>query len=156
MLAETLAVVSAANAAIGQVKQLIGHGNDISSMGRQLGAILTAEETLKAQGESKKKSLFSQAMGKDEDSFEEFMQLDKIREARKEIESMMRLYGRPGLYNDWVTFQVEERKRKKAEAEERAKAREQIVNALQWTIAIVVVFGMAFGLLFWAWANRAV
>ena len=156
MLAETLAVVSAANAAIGQVKQLIGHGNDISSMGRQLGAILTAEETLKAQGESKKKSLFSQAMGKDEDSFEEFMQLDKIREARKEIESMMRLYGRPGLYNDWVTFQVEERKRKKAEAEERAKAREKIVNALQWTIAIVVVFGMAFGLLFWAWANRAV
>lgn len=156
MLAETLAVVSAANAAIGQVKQLIGHGNDISSMGRQLGAILTAEETLKAQGESKKKSLFSQAMGKDEDSFEEFLQLDKIREARKEIESMMRLYGRPGLYNDWVTFQVEERKRKKAEAEERAKAREKIVNALQWTIAIVVVFGMAFGLLFWAWANRAV
>ena len=156
MLAETLAVVSAANAAIVQVKQLIGHGNDISSMGRQLGAILTAEETLKAQGESKKKSLFSQAMGKDEDSFEEFMQLDKIREARKEIESMMRLYGRPGLYNDWVTFQVEERKRKKAEAEERAKAREKIVNALQWTIAIVVVFGMAFGLLFWAWANRAV
>ena len=156
MLAETLAVVSAANAAIGQVKQLIGHGNDISSMGRQLGAILTAEETLKAQGESKKKSLFSQAMGKDEDSFEEFLQLDKIREARKEIESMMRLYGRPGLYNDWVTFQVEERKRKKAEAEERAKAREQIVNALQWTIANVVVFGMAFGLLFWAWANRAV
>ena len=156
MLAETLAVVSAANVAIGQVKQLIGHGNDISSMGRQLGAILTAEETLKAQGESKKKSLFSQAMGKDEDSFEEFLQLDKIREARKEIESMMRLYGRPGLYNDWVTFQVEERKRKKAEAEERAKAREKIVNALQWTIAIVVVFGMAFGLLFWAWANRAV
>jgi hypothetical protein len=52
MLAETLAIVSAANAAISQVKTLIGHGNDISSMGRHLGAILTAEETLKAQGRS--------------------------------------------------------------------------------------------------------
>ena len=50
---------SAVNAAIGQVKTLINPGNDISSMGRQLGAILTAEETLLAQGDSKKKSLFS-------------------------------------------------------------------------------------------------
>ena len=91
MLAETLAVVSAANAAIGQVKTLINHGNDISSMGRQLGAILTAEETLLAQGDSKKKSLFSLALGKDNNSFEEFMYLEKIREPRKEIESMMKI-----------------------------------------------------------------
>ena len=41
MLVETLAVVSAANAAIGQVKTLIGHGREIGSMGKQLGAILT-------------------------------------------------------------------------------------------------------------------
>lgn len=151
-----MAVISAANAAIGQVKTLIGHGKDISGMGKQLGAILTAEETLKAQGESKKRSLFSQALGKNEDSFEEFMQLEKIREARKEIESMMRIYGRAGLYGDWVKFQVEERKRKKEEAEERAKAREKLTNIAQWTFAIVVVFGLSFGLLYWAWVNRAV
>lgn len=142
--------------AIGQVKTLIGHGKDISGMGKQLGAILTAEETLKAQGESKKRSLFSQALGKDENSFEEFMQLEKIREARKEIESMMRLYGRPGLYGDWVKFQVEERKRKKEEAEARAKAREKLTNIAQWFLAIVIVFGLSFGLLYWAWVNRAV
>jgi len=151
-----LAVISAANAAIGQVKTLIGHGKDISGMGKQLGAILTAEETLKAQGESKKRSLFSQALGKNEDSFEEFMQLEKIREARKEIESMMRIYGRAGLYGDWVKFQVEERKRKKEEAEERAKAREKLTNIAQWLLAIVIVFGLSFGLLYWAWVNRAV
>lgn len=125
-------------------------------MGKQLGAILTAEETLKAQGESKKRSLFSQALGKNEDSFEEFMQLEKIREARKEIESMMRIYGRAGLYGDWVKFQVEERKRKKEEAEERAKAREKLTNIAQWLLAIVIVFGLSFGLLYWAWVNRAV
>lgn len=151
-----MAVISAANAAIGQVKTLIGHGKDISGMGKQLGAILTAEETLKAQGESKKRSLFSQALGKNEDSFEEFMQLEKIREARKEIESMMRIYGRAGLYGDWVKFQVEERKRKKEEAEERAKAREKLTNIAQWLLAIVIVFGLSFGLLYWAWVNRAV
>ena len=154
MLAETLAVVSAANAAIGQVKQVIGHGNDISSMGRQLGAILTAEETLQAQGNSKKKSLFAQALGKDNDSFEEFLHLDKLKEARKEIESMMRLYGRPGLYDDWVNFQREERVRKKQEAEDRAKARAFFVNLAQWSIAGLIMFGSAFGLLYWAWLFR--
>ena len=91
MIAETLAVVGAANAAIGQVKTLIGHGREISAMGKQLGAILTAEETLKAQGDRKKRSLFARAMGKDSNSFEEFLELDKLKQARKEIESHMRL-----------------------------------------------------------------
>ena len=154
MLAETLTVVSAANAAIGQIKTLVSHGNDISSMGRQLGAILTAEETLQAQGNSKKKSLFSKALGKDNDSFEEFMHLEKIREARKEIESMMKIYGRAGLYQDWVNFQREERVRKKQEAEDRAKARAFFVNLAQWSIAGLIIFGSAFGLLYWAWLNR--
>ena len=153
MLAETLAVVSAANAAIGQIKTLVSHGNDISSMGRQLGAILTAEETLQAQGNSKKKSLFSKALGKDNYSFEEFMHLEKIREARKEIESMMKIYGRAGLYQDWVNFQREERVRKKQEAEDRAKARAFFVNLAQWSIAGLIIFGSAFGLLYWAWLH---
>ena len=140
MLAETLAVVSAANAAIGQVKQLIGHGNDISSMGRQLGAILTAEETLQAQGNSKKKSLFAQAMGKDNDSFEEFLHLDKLKEARKEIESMMRLYGRPGLYDDWVRFQAEARKKRREEetARKRQKAKNMEYFAIFLAVSMVV------------------
>ena len=153
MIAETLAVIGAANAAIGQVKTLIGHGQDISAMGRQLGAILTAEETLKAQGERKKRSLFSAAMGKDESSFEEFLHLDKLKQARKEIESMMRLYGRPGLYQDWVNFQVEERKRKRQEAEEQAKARAFLVNVFQWCIVVLIVGAGCAGLIWWAWVT---
>lgn len=154
MLAETLAVVGAANAAIGQIRTLIGHGKDISSMGKQLSTVLTAEETLKAQGNSKKKSLFAKALGKDEDSFEEFMHLEKIREARKEIESMMRLYGRPGLYNDWVNYQIEMRKKKKQEAEERAKARAQLVDMFQWGVALLFIFGGSVALLYYAYQYR--
>ena len=154
MIAETLAVVGAANAAIGQVKQLIGHGQEISAMGRQLGAILTAEETLKAQGDRKKKSLFSAALGKDENSFEEFLHLDKLKQARKEIESHMRLYGRPGLYQDWVDFQRKERVRKRQEAEEQAKARAFLVEVFQWCVVVVIVAGGCAGLIWWAWTFR--
>lgn len=151
MIAETLAVVGAANAAISQVKTLIGHGREIGSMGKQLGAILTAEETLKAQGDRKKKSLFSAAMGKDENSFEEFLELDKLKQARKEIESHMRLYGRPGLYDDWVKFQAQERVRKREEAEEQAKARAFLMEIFQWGVVVTIVLGGCAGLIWWAW-----
>ena len=151
MIAETIAVVSAANAAIGQVKQLIGHGREIGSMGKQLGAILTAEETLKAQGDRKKGSLFSRALGKDSNSFEEFLELDKLKQARKEIESHMRLYGRPGLYDDWVKFQAQERVRKREEAEEQAKARAFLMEIFQWSVVAVIVLGGCAGLIWWAW-----
>jgi len=148
MLVETLAVVSAANAAIGQVKTLIGHGREINQMGKQLGTILTAEETLKAQGERKKGSLFSKAMGKDANSFEEFLELDRLREARQEIESHMRLYGRPGLYDAWVEFQRQERIRKREEAQEQAKARAFLVELAQWGI-VVSILAVSIGGLIW-------
>lgn len=151
MLAETLALVTAANAAIGQVKTLIAHGSDISSMGKQLGAILTAEETLKAQHNTKKKSLISKAFGSDESSWDTFMEMEKLKEAKAEIESMMRLYGRPGLYDDWVAFQAQERVRKKQEAEEREKARAALMVIFQWILAALAVFGSAFGLLYWVY-----
>ena len=153
MIAETLAIVGAANAAVGQIKGLIQAGSDISSMGKQLNALLTAEETLKAEGDSKKKSLLSMALGRSEDSFDEFMELERIREAKKEIESAMRLFGRPGLYQDWVNWQAKERVRKKQEAEDRAKARAFIGNIIQWSIAGLIMFGSAFGLLYWTWLN---
>ena len=154
MLVETLAVVSAANAAIGQVKTLIGHGREIGSMGKQLGAILTAEETLKTQGERKKGSIFAKAMGKDTGSFEEFLELDKLREARKEIESHMRLYGRPGLYDAWVDFQRKERVRKREIAEEQDAARALLIEILQWAMVAVVVLGSCAGLIYWAYQYR--
>jgi hypothetical protein len=154
MIAETLAVVGAANAAIGQVKTLIGHGREISAMGKQLGAILTAEETLKAQGDRKKRSLFARAMGKDSNSFEEFLELDKLKQARKEIESHMRLYGRPGLYDAWVDFQRQERIRKREEAEEQAKAKAFLMEVFQWGIVVLLVTGGCAGLIWWAWQFR--
>ena len=40
---------------------------------------------------------------------------DIINEIEKELTSMMRLYGRPGLYDDWVRFQAEARKKRREE-----------------------------------------
>jgi hypothetical protein len=72
-------------------------------------------------------------------------------EARKEIESMMRIYGRAGLYQDWVDFQRKERVRKREEAEEQAKARAFLMEIFQWFVVIAIVLGGCAGLIWWAW-----
>jgi choline dehydrogenase-like flavoprotein len=63
----------------------------------------------------------------------------------------MRLYGRPGLYDDWVKFQAQERVRKREEAEEQAKARALLMEIFQWSIVAVIVLGGCAGLIWWAW-----
>ena len=72
--------------------------------------------------------------GKTENDFEEFMALEKIRETEKELTSMMRLYGRPGLYDDWVRFQAEARKkrRKKSLAQKKQKLKNGVFCLLCW------------------------
>ena len=123
-------------------------------MGRQLSTIMEAEETLKAQGETKKKSLFRKAMGKSADDMQEFLELEKLKEARKEIESHFRLYGRAGLWNDWLKYEAEARVRKRKEAEEREHARATIMAGIQWTLAAIFFVGALVWLAYYASNNR--
>ncbi len=156
MLAETLALVSAANAAFSTVKKFTENGKEIADMAGALGKIMNAEEALKAQGNSKENSIWRKAFGKSSDGIDEFMQLEKIEQQKKEIKSIMQLYGRPGLYNDWVNWQAKERVRKKKEAEEKEKARMAIVNGLSWTAAFFLFSGLMYLLVVWAFENQGV
>ena len=49
------------------------------------------------------------------------MALEKINEIEKELTSMMKLYGRPGLHDDWIRYQVEARKKRREEEQERKR-----------------------------------
>lgn len=156
MLAETLALVSAANAAFSTVKKFTENGKEIADMAGALGKIMSAEEALKAQGNSKEKSLWRKAFGKSANGIDEFMQLEKIEQQKKELKSIMQLYGRPGLHNDWVIWQGKERVRKKKEAEEKEKARMAIVNGLSWTAAAFAFGGLMYLFVMWALENRGI
>ena len=68
------------------------------------------------------------------------MALEKINEIEKELTSMMRLYGRPGLYDDWVRFQAEARKKRREEetARKRQKAKNMEYFAIFLAVSMVV------------------
>jgi len=133
-----LAELAVANAAFGVIKSAIGNGRDLAAVGKQIGDWIGAEEKLKSKSESDKNSIFGKFMGKETNDFESFLALDKIKEQRRQLESHMRLYGRPGLFDAWVLFQAEARKSRRAAAKQREKELEELRENLM--ILGVIVF----------------
>lgn len=115
-----LAELAAANAAFGILRQTVMNGKDLMSAGKAITSLVDAEEKLRSRGNKKKNSFWFKVGGKEGGDLEEFMALEELKKKKAELESSMRLYGRPGLYDDWVKFQIQARK-DRANAEERRK-----------------------------------
>ena len=143
-----IAELAAFNAAFATVKATVNAGRDIMSCANSIGDMIGAEEQLRARGDRKKNSVWSKLAGKDSNSFEEFMAIEKIREQRKELLSALQLYGRPGLKDDFIKFEVEARKKRRAQAIAAEKRKQTII---EWTVGtLVVLIGIA-GMTFTLW-----
>jgi hypothetical protein len=138
-----IAELAAFNAAFGVVKAAIGNGKDIMSCAKQIGDMIGAEEQLRARGERKKNGFLAKLAGKEANDFEEFMAIEKMKESRKELLQAMQLFGRGGLKDDFLKFEIEARKKRRAEAK-RKEAKKQAI--IEWTIGIIL-FIVAVGVL---------
>ncbi len=144
MLAE-LAII---NGAIATIKTTIAHGHDLSKAAGSIAKFVTAEEDIRERANAKKNSMFSKLLGKDNGDFEEFIHLEEISQKREELREILQLYGRPGMYNDWVKYQSEARKKRKEAKEEQKKALEKLVRNIMIAILVIVIVS---GLLVVAW-----
>ena len=144
-----IAELAAFNAGFAVVKQFVANGRDLSDAMGAIGKMVAAKEDLRARGEKKKKSVLSVLGGKTENDFEEFMALEKIKQVEKELESMMKLYGRAGLWDDWVRFQAEARKQRRQAILEEKKRREEMWEYTAIGLAAVFLIGGLIGLVFW-------
>ena len=147
-----LAELAAFNTGFAVIKQTVLNGKDITSALGSLSNMLGAEEDLKARGNRKKRNIWTKVADKSADDFEEFIALNSIKEQRKELESMVRLYA-SFSWDDFVAYEAKMRKKREEEAEERESAVAKLVGFAQWGIAGLLVFGSALGLLYWSWAN---
>ena len=144
-----IAELAAFNAGFAVVKQFVANGRDLSDAMGAIGQMVGAKEELQKRGEKKKKSVLSLLGGKTENDFEEFMALEKIKQVEKELESMMKLYGRAGLWDDWVRHQAEARKQRRQQALAEKRRKEQMWEYIAWAIAGITVIGGLVGLLLW-------
>lgn len=144
MLAE-LAII---NGAIATIKTTIANGRELSQAASSIAKFVTAEEDIRERANAKKNSMFSKLLGKDTGDFEEFMHLEEIAQKKEELREILQLYGRPGMYNDWVKYQSEARKKRQEAKEEQKKAFERLVRNIMIALIVIIVIG---GLLVVAW-----
>ena len=140
-----LAEIAMANAAFGVIKSAISNGRELAQCGKSISDFLTAEDKIKDKTEGDKKSIFKKVLGKDTADFESFLALDQIKEQRRQLESHMRLYGRPGLYDSWIEYQGQVRKARKEAERQRIKEREELIEGLTIFGFVVVLIGSAIG-----------
>jgi len=145
-----LAELAAANAAFGVIKQAISNSRELADVGKSIAAFVGAEEDLKAKAEARKKSPWNKVLGKDANLFDEFLALEKIQQQKAQLQSHMRLYGRPGMYDAWVEYQAKARKARIEAIAQREKERQEMIEVLTWIFIVVVVWGgLGYGAYYW-------
>ena len=138
-----LAELAAANAAYNVIKQAVTNGSELANYAKHISSWVGAEEDLQSRVDKKKNNVFNKILGKEGDDFEEFMALDKIKQQKSELISYMRLYGRAGLYDDWVAYQAKARKARRDALKQKQKEIDRIKEICAWIVVIVLVWGGA-------------
>lgn len=140
-----LAEIAMCNAAYGVLRQAVVNGRELADYGREISNWVNGEEALKEKAEAKKKNPLNKIMGKDATDFEEFLALEKINQQKKELQSMMRLYGRAGLYDDWVEFSAKARKARLEARKKAAKERQELIEGITLAFSIILAFAGVIG-----------
>jgi hypothetical protein len=144
-----LAELAAVNAAFSVVKQFVANGRELSDCFQQISTITNAKEDLKNRHQKKKNSVWSSLSGQTDDDIEEFMALEKIKQAEYELESMIKIYGRAGLWEDWIRFQAEARKSRLKEKDDIRKAAIKRNEYFSYFIGAVVFVVGIYALFAW-------
>lgn len=149
-----LEILAAANASISIIKTSIGHGKDMASMAKHFGTLLGAEEDLKKAAEKKKNSFRAQLMGGTDEDFEEFAQLEKLRENKRQLEQYMRLMCPSGTYDRYVKHMAEARKARREAERKAAQAREELIEGLLIAGLLILLGSLIFaGIYLWKFAK---
>jgi len=130
-----LAELAAANAAFSIIKETINNGGDILAAGQHLFGYFDNKAAIQKKAKE----------GGMKSDLEEFMALEQLKKQEAELRNMMIYQGRGGMWDDWMQFQVEARKkREKAEAEARLK-RQKRIDALKTTGMVILLIAMLGG-----------
>ena len=101
-----IAELAIANAAFGVIKETIANGGDIMAAGSHIFKFFDSKSEL-----SKK----ANQSGSDSEAF---FALEQVKQHEAAIQELFIYQGRPGLWDDWLKFQAEAKRKRDAEARE--------------------------------------
>jgi len=101
-----LAELAIANAAFGVIKETIANGGDIMAAGQHIFKFFD------------NKSKLVQKANKSGSDSEAFFALEQIKQHEAALQELFIYQGRPGLWDDWLKFQAEAKRKREAENRE--------------------------------------
>ena len=132
-------MLAAANAAFAVIKKTVENTRDVTNAANSISKFIAAEDQLRADLHKKKNSIWTNFLGKQDSDLEEFMALEQIRKKQDQLREFMLLYGRSNLYNDYVAFCAEARKKRKEAAIASQKRKEKIQDIFLKTVLGILI-----------------
>jgi len=135
-----LAELAAANAAFAVIKKTIANGQELASVAQQASSYFNSKSSIakKANKNGNKSDM------------EAFMALEALKQQEEELREIMIYAGRANMYDDWLQFQSDcKRKRKEEEnalLRKKAKHKKLIVEIFTGVIVALVAIPSIVGL----------
>ena len=142
----------ACNAAFAVIKETINNGGEIMNAGQALFDYFDNKSALAKKANEKG--------GSNRSDLEEFMALEQLKKQELELREMMQWQGRAGMWDDWLRFQLEAKKKREAADREKVLKRQRMIDRIKdigMIILIIVLLG-GLGLIIGAviWLSRDV
>jgi hypothetical protein len=131
-----IAELALANAAFAVIKEAVQNSGDLMAAGQSLFSYFDSKSAIQKKYDKKARNSKSTDL-------EEFMALEQLKKQEHELKEMMIYHGRGGLWDDWLKFQSEAKKRRveaeKAEIRKSLARKAKIVAALMWGLIASIV-----------------
>ena len=137
-----LAELAAFTAAMKTVEGTIRAGKSLASAASSIGQMAESKDTLHQKLQKKKNSPFSRQV---ETDLEEFMALEQIREAEEQLKQIMIYTGRAGLHGDFVKYQADARKARKAAQLKAKQERDEMIETVTTVVGVGIGVSIVLG-----------
>ena len=138
-----LAELAVANAAFAVIKEAVQNSGDIMNAGQALFDYFDTKSVIQKKANEK---------GEGKSDLEEFMALEQLKKQEAELKQMMIYQGRPGMWQDWLRFQVEARQRREQTEKERIRLevakRQKRLEYLMNVVYTAIIFASLY-VLYW-------
>ena len=135
-----LAELAAANAAFAVIKSTIANGQDLTRVAKQAASYFDS----KSQIAKKAKKNGSKS------DMEAFMALESLKQQEEELRELMIYAGRANLYDDWLQFQADCKRKRRDEQKQKmykaAKTKQRIVQIFTGIVIVLVAVPSIIGL----------
>jgi flagellar biosynthesis protein FliP len=139
--------LAAANAAFSVIRECVQNTGDIMSAGDALFKYFDNKDAIQKKASAKG--------GSDRGDLEEFMALESLKKSEESLREMMIYSGRGGLWQDWLKFQSDAKRKREEAARQKVLKKQRIIGRIKDTFMIILIIvllggiGVIIGLAIW-------